>query len=156
MACQRPGYSERVAIREGRYAEAAERNGEAEAITYFQLTRIVQQLNLPELTVSLNAGHAVLTNRGAELVQLEEQLTHEGPERRTLWRKRISQLQDESNSQRTALTRFAGRARSQQREQEEREEERRADPVVELAVEAGRVVQQAAAHAVPALVGGHA
>ena len=56
-----------------------------------------------------------------ELEQLEEQLTYEGPERRKLWRKRISQLQDEFNSQRAALTRHASRARSQQREAEERD-----------------------------------
>uniref|UniRef100_A0A7S4C436 Membrin n=1 Tax=Chrysotila carterae TaxID=13221 RepID=A0A7S4C436_CHRCT len=56
-----------------------------------------------------------------EVHALEALLPGEGA-RRSLWRKRISHLQDESASQRAALSKFAARIHMRQREQEEREQ----------------------------------
>ncbi len=53
---------------------------------------------------------------------MEEQLESEGAERRNLWRRRVTELQDTVRSQRAALSKFMGRASSLQREREARDE----------------------------------
>lgn len=56
-----------------------------------------------------------------EVHALEQELPTVGASERLVWKKRIAQLQEQSKSQRAALTRFAGRAAAQQRESEERD-----------------------------------
>jgi len=55
-----------------------------------------------------------------ELHELERLLPNEGASRRSVWRRKIVELQEESASQRAALARFTTVARQQQREAEER------------------------------------
>jgi len=55
-----------------------------------------------------------------ELHELELLLPGEGASRRSVWRRKIVELQEESASQRAALARFTTVARQQQREAEER------------------------------------
>ena len=56
-----------------------------------------------------------------EVQALEEELPMVSASERALWKKRIVQLQEQSKSQRAALSKFAGRAAAKQRESEERE-----------------------------------
>ena len=65
---------------------------------------------------------AQLNALARELQDMEEQLESEGAERRNLWRRRVTELQDTVRSQRAALSKFMGRASSLQREREARDE----------------------------------
>jgi Golgi SNAP receptor complex protein 2 len=56
-----------------------------------------------------------------EVQALEDELPTIGASQRALWKKRIVQLQEQSKSQRAALSKVAGRAAARQREHEERE-----------------------------------
>ena len=56
-----------------------------------------------------------------EVHALEELMPSVATSERMVWKKRISQLQDQSKSQRAALTKITGRAAARQRENEERE-----------------------------------
>lgn len=62
-----------------------------------------------------------LNTLAREVQALEGLLSTVSASERSLWRKRIVQLQDQSNSQRAALGKFAGRAAARQREHEDRE-----------------------------------
>jgi Golgi SNAP receptor complex protein 2 len=57
-----------------------------------------------------------------EVQALEDELPTVSHGERSLWKKRIVQLQEQSKSQRAALSKFAGRAAARQRESEERQE----------------------------------
>ena len=56
-----------------------------------------------------------------EVQALEDKLPTVGAAERSLWKKRVAQLHEQSKSQRAALSKFAGRAATRQRENEERE-----------------------------------
>jgi len=91
-------------------------------------------LAVSELLVNLETGQDTsielkaqisqhLNSLAREIRSLELALNEsgEGAAQRAVWRKRISHLNEESVSQRTALSRFAAREHSQQRELEERQ-----------------------------------
>jgi Golgi SNAP receptor complex protein 2 len=56
-----------------------------------------------------------------EVTSLEGELRMVAATERSLWKKRISQLQEQSKSQRAALGKFASRAAARQRDHEDRE-----------------------------------
>ena len=73
--------------------------------------------------VSLNIQSQISQHLNAlarELHELERLLPTEGAARRSVWRRKIVELQEESASQRAALARFTSIARQRQREAEER------------------------------------
>lgn len=62
-----------------------------------------------------------LNTLAREVQALEGLLPTVGASQRSLWRKRIAQLQDESASQRAALGKFAGKVAAKQRHEDERQ-----------------------------------
>ena len=62
-----------------------------------------------------------------EVQSLEDLLPSEAAARRSLWRKKVSLLQEEFSSQRAALSKFAARVQARRREDDEHREEESED-----------------------------
>lgn len=89
-------------------------------------------LTVDQLLEQLEGGHDTsvglqsqvsqhLNALAREVQALEELLPSEAAAQRSLWRKRITQLQDQSNSQRAALSKFASRHHRQEQEAADRD-----------------------------------
>jgi Golgi SNAP receptor complex protein 2 len=114
-----------VALLPGRVLEAAliQRHAELDGLEGARAAPLLEQLESGrDTSLDLQSQISQHLNALAREVQALEALLSTIPvAQRSLWRKRVSQLQDESASQRAALGKFAGQVAAKQRHEEERQ-----------------------------------